>query len=71
MRVSKVCNASLLAIIARHKEITYDDLKREHITPTPKGVISSKNVMFDSDLKTLEIEGLIKIEDDSITYIER
>lgn len=70
MRVSKVYNASLLAVIARHKEITYDELKSEYITPAPKGVILGKNVMFDEDLKSLEIQGLIRIEADLITYID-
>ena len=71
MKVSKVCNASLLNTIAQRKEITYDNLKAEYCEPTPPGIILGKNVMFDSDLKTLEFEGYIKIDDDLITYIGR
>lgn len=71
MKVGKVCNASLLNTIAKRKEITYDELKEEYCEPSPPGVIIGKNVMFDSDLKTLESEGYISIDDDLITYIGR
>lgn len=71
MKVSPVCNATLLQIIAKRKEITYSKLKKEYCTPISSKVISSRNVMFDSDLKTLELEGYIKIDDQLITYIDR
>lgn len=71
MRISKIFNASLLAIIARKGEITYDELKKEYCEPTPPGVVSGRNVMFDSDLKDLESEGYITIKDGVITHIQR
>ena len=58
MRAVVPYNGSLLAIIARDGKITYDELKEKHCVPTPPGVISSKNVMFDPDLKVLEAEGV-------------
>lgn len=69
MRVSEVHNGSLLQIIARKGEITYNELKEEYCVPTPPGVILGSNIMFDRDLKTLESEGCISITDDSITFI--
>jgi hypothetical protein len=69
MRVSKVRNLSLLQIIAREGKIAYNELKKEYCVPTPPGVISGNNVMFDHDLKTLESEGCISITDDIITFI--
>ncbi len=71
MRVSKVYNGTLLSIIAQKEEITYEELKAEYCEPTPKGVVSGRNVMFDSDLKVLESEGYITITDDLIKYIKR
>lgn len=71
MRVVGPYNESLLAIIAREGEITYDELKEKHCVPTPPGVISSKNVMFDSDLKVLEAEGYIERNGDLIVYTGR
>lgn len=71
MKVSPVCNATLLQIIAIRKEITYSDLKKEYCVPISSKVISSRNVMFDSDLKVLESEGYIKISDDLITFIDK
>jgi len=57
MRVSKVNNASLLAVLARKCKITYEDLKKEYCSPTPLDVLSGRNLMFDdSDLKVLESE---------------
>lgn len=53
MRVSKVYNLSLLQIIAREGKITYDKLKKEYCVPTPPGVISGNNVMFDYDFKKI------------------
>ena len=47
MRISKVCNLSLLNIIAQKKEITYAELKDFYCEPTPHGVVLAKNVMFD------------------------
>lgn len=70
MKVSPVCNATLLQIIARRKEITYSELKKEYCVPISSKVISSRNVMFDSDLKVLESEGYIKISDGLITFID-
>lgn len=69
MRVSEIRNLSLLQIIAREGKITYDELKKEYCVPTPPGVILGNNVMFDHDLKTLETEGCIHIEDDIVTFI--
>ncbi len=69
MIVSKVRNGSLLQIIAREGKIAYNKLKKEYCVPTPPGVISGNNVMFDRDLKTLESEGCIHIDDDIITFI--
>ena len=70
MRVSKIYNATLLAVIARKGKITYNDLKEEYCEPESPGVILGKNVMFDSDLKTLQEEGRIIIVDDMITFIQ-
>ena len=69
MKVSKVYNVSLLNIIAQKGEITYDELKEMYCEPSTPGIVLGKNVMFDSDLKILESEGYIKIDDDIITYI--
>ena len=71
MRISKPYNVTLLSIIAREKEITYEELQNEYFVPTPPGVILGRNVMFDADLKTLEEEGYINRTDDLITYIRR
>ena len=71
MKISKIYNASLLNIIAKREEITYAKLKEEYCEPSTPGVIIGENVMFDSDLKTLESEGYISIDDDLITYIGR
>lgn len=71
MRVSKPCNYSLLTVIAQEKQITYAELKKKYCTPTPPGIISGANVMFDNDLITLESEGYIKRNDDLIVYLNR
>lgn len=71
MRVVGPYNGSLLAIIAREGKITYDELKEKHCVPTPPCVISSKNAMFDSDLKVLEAEGYIERTGDLIVYTGR
>lgn len=71
MNVSKMYNASLLQIIAQKSEITYAELKKEYCTPMPYGVISGREVMFDSDLKVLESEGYIEIIEELIKYIRR
>ncbi len=71
MRISKIYNRTLLSIIAKKEEITYEALKEEYCEPTPIGVVSGRNVMFDSDLKVLESEGYITITDDLIKYIKR
>ena len=68
MRISKVYNVSLLEIIAQKEQITYEELKKEYISPTPPGVILGKNVMFDKDLAVLEEEGYIVIKNDLIKY---
>ena len=39
MRVSKVCNYSLLKTIAQKEELTYTELKNIYCEPTPRGVI--------------------------------
>lgn len=69
MRVSKVCNFSLLKTIAQKGETTYTELKGIYCKPTPRGVILAKNVMFDSDLELLASEGYIQITDDVIKFI--
>ena len=71
MRVVGPYNGSLLTIIAREGKITYDELKEKYCDPAPPGVILSKNVMFDSDLKVLEAEGYIERNDDLIEYTGR
>ena len=71
MRVSKIYNASLLQIIAKRGEITYSELKKEYCTSMPHGVISGREVMFDSELKVLESEGFIVIDEDLIKYLHR
>lgn len=71
MKISKVCNASLLEIIAKNGEITYAKLKKEYCTPMPRGVISGSEVMFDHDLEVLKSEGHIEISGDLIKYIHR
>ena len=64
-------NRPHLSIIAREKEITYEELRNECCVPTPPGMALGRNVMFDDDLKTLEAEGYINRTDDLITYIRR
>lgn len=71
MRISKPYNATLLSIIAKKEEITYEELQNEYCVPTPPGVVSSRNIMFDDDLKTLEAEGYISRTNDLITYLWR
>ena len=71
MRVVGPYNGSLLAIIAREGKITYNTLKEKYCVPTPPGVISGKNTMFDSDLKVLEAEGYIERTGDLIVYTVR
>lgn len=61
----------MLAIIAREGKIAYEELKEKHCVPTPPGVISSVNVMFDSDLKVLEAEGYIERTGELIVYVGR
>ena len=69
MRIKGPYNASLLSAIAQKKEITYQELKESYCDQTPPGIVSSRNVMFDSDLDTLEAEGFIKRNNDLIIYI--
>lgn len=69
MRVSKVCNLSLLKTIAQNEELTYTELKDIYCEPTPRGVILGKNVSFDSDLELLASEGYIQIIGDIIKFI--
>lgn len=71
MRVSRPYNASLLAVIDREGKITYEELKGKYCVPTPPGVISGVNVMFDSDLKVLEAEGYIERNGELIVYVSR
>ena len=69
MRVSKVCNYSLLKTIAQKEELTYTELKNIYCEPAARGVILGKNVAFDSDLELLASEGHIQITDDIIKFI--
>ena len=71
MKIRKIYNASLFQIIAQKGEVTYAELKKEYCTPMPHGIISGKEVMFDSDLKVLESEGYIVMTEDLIKYIHR
>ena len=71
MRIGKPYNATLLSIIARKEEISYAELQKEYCVPTPLGVVSSRNIMFDDDLKTLEAEGYISRTNELITYLWR
>lgn len=69
MMVSKVCNLSLLNVISEANEITYEELRKKYLPPEQPGIIQGAAVMFDSDLKTLESEGLITINDEIIHFI--
>lgn len=71
MRVSKVCNASLLRCIAEEKTITISALKKKYLPQEQPGIIQGRTVMFDSDLKVLAEEGYITIEDDIVKYVRR
>ena len=71
MRMSQICNESLLQAISEDGIITYDDLRKKYLPPEQPGVIQERTVMFDRDLKTLEEEGLILRENNTIRYIER
>ena len=71
MKISKACNMSLLEIIARAKEITCEELKKQYLPPEQPGVVQGVTVMFDSDLKDLESEGYISINNGVITFIEK
>ena len=50
MRVSQVYNATLLQIIAKSKEITYSELKKEYCVPA-----SSKVIFFVSGKATTNV----------------
>ena len=67
--VGPVFNRSLLNLIALEKKISYEELKQKFLTPTEPGVIRGNSAMFDNDLKTLEKEGYIKINDEIIEYV--
>lgn len=69
MRVSRVINGTLLGIIKEHGTIDYNTLRRIYIKPTPPGVVTS-DMLMDDDLKVLEEEGYIKIENRFITIIK-
>ena len=71
MRIGKPYNATLLSIIAKKEKIIYAELQKEYCVPTPPGVVSSRNIMFDADLEILEAEGYISRVDDLIIYIRR
>ena len=71
MRIRAPYNASLLAVIARAGKITYEELKEKYCVPTPPGIVSGINVMFDSDLEVLAAEGYIERIGDLIMYIGR
>ena len=58
-------------LLQKEKKSHTLNLKKEYCVPVSSKVISSRIVMFDSDLKVLESEGYIKITDDLITYIVR
>ena len=67
--VGPVFNRSLLNLIALEKKISYEELKQKFLTPNEPGVIRGNSAMFDNDLKTLEKEGYIKINDEIIEYV--
>lgn len=69
MKISKPFNASLLGCIAKEKVITISELKKKYLPPKQPGIIQGITVMFDSDLKVLEEEGYITIEDDVVRFI--
>ena len=71
MRISKMYNASLLRCIVEEKTITISDLKKKYLPPEQPGIIQGVSVLFDSDLKVLEDEGYITIENDVVKYIQR
>lgn len=71
MIIRKPYNATLLNIIARKEKVSYMEIKEEYCLPSSPSVILSRNVMFDSDLDTLETEGYISRVDDLIIYIHR
>ncbi len=71
MRMSQVYNLSLLSFIEKEGKITIDDSKRKYLPPEQPGIIQGERVMFEKNLKVLEEEGYIKIEDDIIEYIGR
>lgn len=69
MIISKPYNGSLLNCIAEAKTITIGALKKKYLPPEQPGIIQSVSVMFDSDLKVLEEEGYISIENNVVKYI--
>ena len=69
MRISKPYNGSLLMCIAEEKTITINALKKKYLPPEQPGIIQGVSVMFDSDLKVLEEEGYISIENNVVKYI--
>lgn len=69
VRVTRMINLDLLSIIKEHKNISKWTLKKLYIKPLPHGMVSSKEVLFESDLENMLYEGLIKIDDDCIEFI--
>lgn len=71
MYISPIYNKSLLCVIIKDKELTYEELRKKYLPPEQPGIICGETVMFDSDLKTLEEMGLIIREGNIIRYNEQ
>ena len=62
MRVSKIYNVTLLKCIAEEKTITISALKKKYLPPEHPGIIQGTTVMFDSDLKVLAEEDILRLK---------
>ena len=71
MKVSRVCNLTLLRYIADAETITIDELKKAYLPPEQRGIIQGSTVTFDNDLKVLELEGYITLDGNVVKSINR
>ena len=70
MKITAAYDASLLAIIAEHEEISIINLKKKYLPKPKPGIVDSLTLCFDSNLKILENEGDIQFVGKSVKYIK-
>jgi len=69
MTINDGYNQSLLEIIARRKVITFDDLLKEYLAKMKQHLVEGVRTKLAIDLKTLEEEQFIRINNENIIYI--